>query len=55
MKKADKFKWNEACENALIAMKQGLATPLTLSKSKEGEPLLVYLVVSAKVIILTIV
>jgi len=43
MKKVDKFKWREACENALNVVKQGLATPPILSKPKEEEPLLMYL------------
>jgi len=54
MKKADKFKWSEECEKTFIVVKQGLAATPILSKPNRGEPLLVYLVVSAEAISATI-
>ena len=42
-----KFEWSEKCENAFQQLKKYLATPPVLTKPVEGEPLFVYIAVSA--------
>ena len=42
-----KFEWSEECENASQQLKRYLATPPVLAKPVEGEPLFLYIVVSA--------
>jgi len=55
MKKAERFSWNESCEEAFQAVKRILAQPPILSKPVQGTPLLVYLVVSLEVVSVAIV
>jgi len=50
MKKAEKFAWNESCEEAFQIVKRALAQPPILSKPVHGMPLLVYLAVSPEVV-----
>ncbi|XP_058099838.1 uncharacterized protein LOC131244211 [Magnolia sinica] len=45
-----KAKWTSKCEQAFQELKQYLGSPPLLSKSEEGEPLLLYLAVSASAI-----
>ena len=42
-----KFEWSEECENAFQPLKQYLASPPILAKPVEGEPLFLYIAVSA--------
>ncbi|XP_075076521.1 uncharacterized protein LOC107766439 [Nicotiana tabacum] len=46
LKKQDQFKWSEECQQTLKNLKVYLSNPLLLAKSKDGEKLLIYLVVS---------
>ena len=41
------FEWSEECENAFQQLKRYLATPPVLAKPVEGEPLFLYIAVSA--------
>lgn len=40
------FLWDEACDQAFLAFKKTIATPLVLSRLKPGAPLLPYLSVA---------
>ena len=42
LKKTKPFSWDEACEQAFLAFKKTIATPLVLSRPKPGTPLLLY-------------
>ena len=55
MKKAEKFAWNESCEEAFQIVKRALAQPPILSKPVHGMPLLVYLAVSPEAVSVAIV
>ncbi|XP_070019920.1 uncharacterized protein [Nicotiana sylvestris] len=46
LKKQDHFEWNEECQQTLRNLKMYLSNPLLLAKSKAGERLFIYLVVS---------
>jgi len=46
MKKAQKFVWDEACEQSFQALKEYLSSPPVLQKPSKGKPLLVYLAIS---------
>jgi len=55
MKKAQKFVWDEACEQSFQALKEYLSSPPILQKPSKGKPLLVYLAISTNVVSATIV
>jgi len=55
MKKAEKFAWNESCEEAFQIVKRALAPAPILSKPVHGMPLLVYLVVSPEAVSVAVV
>ena len=50
MKKAEKFTWNESCEEAFQTVRRALAEPPILSKPVHGIPLLIYLAVSPEAV-----
>jgi len=50
MKKAQKFVWDEACEQSFQALKEYLSSPPVLQKPSKGKPLLVYLAISTNVV-----
>jgi len=50
MKKAQKFVWNEACEQSFQALKEYLSSPPVLQKPSKGKPLMVYLAISTNVV-----
>ena len=43
LKKNEPFLWDETCEQAFLAFKKTIATPLVLSRPRPGVPLLLYL------------
>ena len=47
LKANKKFEWSEECEKAYQQLKHYLATPLVLAKQVEGEPLFLFITVSA--------
>jgi len=50
MKKAFKFAWDEACEQAFVNLKEYMSSPPVLHKPEKGKPLLVYLAISNNVV-----
>nr|XP_033512193.1 uncharacterized protein LOC117276897 [Nicotiana tomentosiformis] len=46
LKKKNNFEWTPECQQVLKDLKRYLSSPLLLSKSEEGEQLLIYLAVS---------
>jgi len=55
MKKAERFTWNESCEEAFETVKRTLAQPPILSKPTHGMPLLLYLAASPEAVTVVIV
>ena len=50
MKKAQKFVWDEVCEQSFQALKEYLSSPSVLQKPSKGKSLLVYLAISTNAI-----
>jgi len=50
IKKAQKFVWDEACEQSFQALKEYLSSPPVLQKPSKEKPLLVYLAISTNVV-----
>ena len=55
LKKAQKFVWDEACEQSFQSLKEYLSSPPVLQKPSKGKPLLVYLAISTNAVSATIV
>ena len=55
LKKFEPFLWDEACEQAFLAFKKTIVTPLVLSRIRLGVPLLLYLSVIDEVVSLALV
>jgi len=50
LKKAQKFVWDEACEQSFQSLKEYLSSPPVLQKPSKGKPLLVYLAISTNAV-----
>ena len=55
LKGSKRFEWIDKCEQAFQALKEHLGCPPLLSKPIDGEKLYLYLVVSKKVVSITLI